>query len=303
MITIQTLLDLLEQSGYEFTFEGDPNTALSGFSSLSQYREGTVAWARNSEALKSINVEKISCVVLPAGLDAPAPNRIVVDDPRRIFFFLIERVWGEPKKPAGVGAHTFVSPEARIGKNVSIGCNCTIDGPVVIGEGTVIEHNVTLLNRVEIGNDCIVHSGAVIGGDGFGYTYDENNRPVKIEHFGGVRLGDRVEVGANACIDRGVIDDTVVGQDTKIDDLVHIAHNAQVGDAVIAIMGTNICGSAVVGAHCYFAPGAIIKNGVHIGENSFLGMGVVASGNVEPNTMLYKKPPLKLKNVDYRKLL
>lgn len=303
MTNIGTILSLMESNDLEYSFSGDAGAGLSGFSSLSNYREGTLTWARNEALLSQTLSQEISCLVLPYGVDSAAKNQIHVSQPRNVFFFLIKQLWGAAPKAPGVGQGTYISPEAEIDSTASIGCNCVIDGPVEIKAGTVIEHNVSLLHKVLIGRDCLIHSGAVIGSDGFGYTFDKENRPIKIEHFGGVQLGDRVEVGANSCIDRGTIDDTVIGADTKIDDLVHISHNVHIGAGVSIVMGANVCGSAIIEDSAYLAPGAIVKNGVRVGANAFIGMGAIANRMVEPNSMLYEKSTHVLKNVDYHKML
>ena len=303
MIDIRTLLTALDEKGYTFAFEGDEDEQVNGFSSIGQYRDHTITWARDSAVLDRCSDRDVLCMVLPHGVQSSAQNQIIVENPREVFFYLIKYFWGGTPKSPGIGQGTYISPEAIIDPSVSIGRNCVIDGPVEIRAGTVIEHNVSLLHKVLIGQDCLIQSGAVIGSDGFGYTFDKENRPIKIEHFGGVRIGDRVEIGSNSCIDRGTIDDTIVGNDTKIDDLVHISHNARIGTSVLIVMGANICGSAVIEDYAYLAPGAIVKNGVHVGKNSFVGMGAVANQEVEPNSMLYEKSTHALKNMDYHKML
>ena len=303
MVDVHTLLTALDEKEYRFAFKGDEAVQVEGFSSIGQYRDNTITWARDSAALAKCKGRDVLCMVLPSGVEASAHNQIIVENPREVFFYLVKSIWGATPKSPGIGQGTYISPEAKVDSSVSIGCNCVIDGPVEIKAGTVIEHNVSLLHKVLIGRDCLIHSGAVIGSDGFGYTFDKENRPIKIEHFGGVQLGDRVEVGANSCIDRGTIDDTVIGADTKIDDLVHISHNVHIGAGVSIVMGANVCGSAIIEDSAYLAPGAIVKNGVRVGANAFIGMGAVANRMVEPNSMLYEKSTHVLKNVDYHKML
>ena len=195
-------------------------------------------------------------------------------------------------------APTAVIESKSIAADVSIGHHCYIGPEVTIGSGTVIEHNVTLLNKVVIGSGCLIHSGVVLGTDGFGYFTGPEGWSCKVEHFGGIWIGDDVEIGANTCIDRGTIDDTVIGSHTKIDNLVHIGHNAQVGTGVSLVAGATVCGSAQLGTRSYIAPGGIVKNQLKIGDRAFVGMGAAVITDVENDTVMasvFAKPLRKVR--------
>lgn len=122
-------------------------------------------------------------------------------------------------------ASTAVIESKYIGKNVSIGHHCYIGPGVRIGEGVVIENNVSIKNNVAIGGNCLIHLSVCIGTDGFGFYMDEKWQPHKVDHYGGVTIGCDVEIGANTCIDRGTLDNTIIGNRVKIDNLCHISHN------------------------------------------------------------------------------
>lgn len=203
---------------------------------------------------------------------------------------MLHEFWGHADTAACVGQGTYISNDATVDQTVRIGHNCTLDGKVVIGAGTVIENNVTIQGNVQIGKNCTIHSGAVIGCDGYGFFFGEDGKIGKVEHFGGVDIADNVEIGACACIDRGTIDNTTIGFNSKIDNLVHIAHNVRIGENVCVVAGAVVCGSAELEDQSYVAPGGIIRNQVHVGENGFVGLGAVVTGNVEDNKVVAGVP-------------
>lgn len=303
MITIREILGALDEKGFVYEFKGDRDTDIDRFSSLRQYRKGSLTWIKSSKNLREWNGTDITCLVLQKGVDLPAENMILVENAKEVFFYILKTFWKRPGVLSEIGKGTIIGKNVILEKGVSVGYHCTLDGCIRIGEGTIIENHVTLVNDITIGRDCVIHSGAVIGTDGFGYVFDENKVPVKVEHFGGVTIGDRVEIGANSCIDRGTIDDTVIENDVKIDNLVHIAHNCQVGEGVLLVAGAVLCGSSAVGSCSYVAPGGIVKEQIRVGENSFIGMGAHANTDVEANTMLYERTTKRLKNKDYHGLL
>lgn len=182
-----------------------------------------------------------------------------------------------------------------IGKNVYIGHNCYIGKDVVIGDNVVIKNNVSIEGKVIIGNNAIIHSGVVIGSDGYGYYQDKEGRNIKVPHFGGVIIGENVEIGANTCIDRGTLDNTVIGNNVKIDNLCHIAHNVVIKDNCSVIALSMLGGSVVLEKDSYIAPGAIIKNQLKIGEKSLVGLGAVVIKDVEKNKVVAGVPAKVIK--------
>ncbi|MDE6455038.1 MAG: hypothetical protein K2L38_03840, partial [Dysosmobacter sp.] len=172
---------------------------------------------------------------------------------------------------------------------VRIGHNCTLDGDITIGDGTVIWNNVVIVNRVTIGRDCEIQSGTVIGHDGYAYTEDAGHKKTMVKHFGGVVLGDRVHLGMNNVIARGVIDDTVIGEGTKMADLCHVGHNNQVGPDVSFISGCIINGSCSIGENAYIST-SVLRNQSIIGEGAMVGMGAVVVKNVIPGETVVGNP-------------
>lgn len=304
MIKIKQILDTLDENGYKYDFFGNSDAKVEGFSSLKQYHAETLTWVRDRKVLSKVEKKDILCAIIQKGVDFYAQNRIVSENSKEMFFFILETFWGKSEVIPEIGENTYISKETVVSENVAIGHNCTLGGRIYIGAGTVIEDNVTIMNTVHIGENCIIHSGAVIGRDGFGYSFDKNNIPQKVKHFGGVIIGDRVEIGANTCIARGTIDNTMIGNDTKIDALVQVGHNVILGAGVLIVSHSVLGGSARIGDKCYLALGSIIKDQVEIGCNTFIGMGRTVDRDTPDNMMLLETPSEEeCYNIDYRRFL
>lgn len=154
----------------------------------------------------------------------------------------------------------------------------------------MIGNHVQMEGSVTIGDNCVISSEVVIGSTGFGYYRDLNGNNAVVPHIGGVRIGNNVDIGANTCIDRGTIDNTEIGDYTKIDNLCHIGHNVKIGKNVFVIALSMIGGSAVLEDEVYVAPGAKIMNQIHVGNNAFVGMGTVVIKDVEKNDVVVGNP-------------
>jgi len=202
-------------------------------------------------------------------------------------------------------SHLFSKPiqtlENRVHKNpdntsVCIQCASTahIDTDVTIGEGSIIYANVTIYRDTIIGKRCILHSNCVIGSDGFGYEKDENGQWFKIAHLGRVVLRDDVEIGAGSCVDRGTLGDTVIEDNVKIDNLVHVAHNVRIGKNSQITANSVISGSCSIGANVWLSPGSILKDGLTIGDNAFIGLGSVVARDVERDIRVFGVPARKI---------
>jgi UDP-3-O-[3-hydroxymyristoyl] glucosamine N-acyltransferase len=143
---------------------------------------------------------------------------------------------------------------------------------------------------VKLGKNVIIHPGAVIGADGFGYELNEKGERERFPHIGGVVIGDNVEIGSNTCIDRGTLGDTIIGEGTKIDNLVHIAHNVVIGKHCSIIAQAMIGGGTKIGDHVRVAPCACIRDGLTIGDGALIGMGSVVTKNVDEGATVYGVP-------------
>ena len=149
-----------------------------------------------------------------------------------------------------IGTGTIIGDKVKIGNDLVIGANCVIQGDIAIGDHTRIWNNVTIINNVKIGKNCEIQSGCVIGHDGFAWNENLNQEKTMIKHFGGVELQDKVYLGPNCVIDRGEIDNTLIGAGIKIDADCFVAHNVVIGKNVIMITGSKLYGSSELGGQC-----------------------------------------------------
>jgi UDP-3-O-[3-hydroxymyristoyl] glucosamine N-acyltransferase len=175
-----------------------------------------------------------------------------------------------------------------ISESVKIGSFCTISN-CIIGDNVTIYPNCTIHNAI-IDNNVNIYSGAKIGTDGFGYERAENGSLIKFTHFGKVIIKANVDIGSNTCIDRGTINDTVIGEGSKIDNLVHIAHNVQIGKNCAIIANAMIGGSTIIEDNVWVSPASIIRDGLVIGKNSLIGMGSVVVKNIPENEIWMGNP-------------
>lgn len=172
-----------------------------------------------------------------------------------------------------VDAGSVIETEARLGPGVWVGPGCTVGRGAVIGAGTQLLARVSVLHDVQVGCNVLLHSGAVIGADGFGFACDDKNHWVNIPQQGSVWLGDNVEIGANSTVDRGTMDDTVIAEGVKIDNQVHVGHNVKIGAHTIIAGCTGIGGSTVIGPACRIGGGCGIASQVHIAGGVSLAAG------------------------------
>lgn len=176
----------------------------------------------------------------------------------------------EPASLIHPAAH--ISHSAIIGHHANIAAGVVISDNVLIGDNCVIEPNVYIHAHTQIGNRVHIKANTVIGGDGFGYVKNETGAYDHVPHFGKVCIEDDVHIGSNTCIDRGSLSDTIIKKGVKIDNLVHIAHNVEIGENTLVIACSMIAGSVRIGENAWIAPAASIKNGITIGDNVIVGM-------------------------------
>lgn len=302
-VRLDEIVEWAKSEGYETELFGNSDVELSGFSSLNQYKEGSLTWINLKTPIDQTLLPKIRCAIIQKGVTKRTTNCIIAEESKKLFFAVLEHFFSDSKKGIVERKNSFVGPQVKLGEKVKIGCNCVLDGDISIGDNTIIEHNVTMINHVSVGSDCIIHSGTVIGKDGFGFSFNKDNIPQKVPHFGGVKIGDRVEIGCNCVIDRGTIDDTTIRDDVKIDNLVLIAHNATIGRGCLIVGETDLAGSSQVGDYSYIGPQVCLENKKIVGNNSFVGMGVMVHDDLDDDYCLIKpeSKPIKLKN--YRRFL
>lgn len=281
-LTAKTLYEYLKDADLNLRMEGDESTEVNGISSASHYKEGCLTWVKGQDKADLVK-KAVTAVVCTPDITIDARVKFVTDNPKNIFFVAADYLDESENIPI-VAQTAVLGSRIKLGTDVSVGDRTCIGDCVQIGNGTIIEANVTIGDHVIIGEHCHIKAGAVIGGRGFGYSKDAGKyRPVR--HFGNVVIGDNVDIGSNTCIDRGTLDDTVIHDGVKIDNLCHIAHNVVIGENTLVIANSTICGSVHIGKNAYIAPHSVIMNQLEVGDGAMIGMAAVVTKNVEAGTV------------------
>ncbi len=298
---------------------GDPDLEISGASGITEARQGDITLLSDNRYLKDLPHCKASCLIVKEYLNHVPIAQLKVDIPQLAFARLLEHFYVKPPKSSGVSGDAIISESAVIPEKISISPFSYIAGGASVGEGTVIcpfvfigencaigDHcivypHVTLREGVKIGNRVIIHSGSVIGSDGFGYIFHEG-RHCKIPQVGGVIIGDDVEIGSNVSIDRATTGNTVIGSGTKIDNLVQIGHNVKIGNNCIIVAQVGIGGSTVIGDYVTLAGQVGVADHVEIESGTIIGaqsgvMGKVAKGTYSGTLALPHRDWLKAQAV------
>ena len=215
--------------------------------------------------------------------------KIVTNNPRIDFQRVINNFFIDEQFKKGIHKSAVVEKKSKIGKNVYIGANSYIGDDVVIGEGTKILQNVVVLGKTTLGRNCRIKSNTSIGGEGFSFAYNKN-KFIHFSHTGEIVIGNDVWIGSNSTIEKSTIDKTIISNDVKIDDLVHIGHNSFLGKATQVTVGSIICGRAKVGEKCWIAPNSVIDNGIIIGNNCLVGTGSLVRKNFGNNCVIVGSP-------------
>ena len=258
--------------------EGDGSIELAGVAAPERAASSDLIFVDSTKYEASAETSAAKCAILPAGLTVAGKTVLRANDAKLAFAkaaallrdaAVIENgvhptaviaPLAKIAPGASVGPFAVIGEDAHIGANTQIGAHCVIGAGCWIGESCRVHPRVTLYNSVRIGNRVEIHSGAVIGADGFGYAYGEG-RHWKFPQAGIVEIGDDVEIGANTTIDRGSLDDTRIAEGVKLDNLVHIGHNVQIGAHTVIAAQTGVSGSCVFGHHAII--GGQVGFGVH----------------------------------------
>lgn len=186
----------------------------------------------------------------------------------------------------------FDRPEGppQIHPSVTMGSGVSVGRGVVIGEGTILEHNIRIADGVQIGKNCRIKSGSVIGEDGFGFERDIDGTPIRMIHLGGLRIGDRVEIGSLNTVCQGTLGPTIIDDDVKTDDQVHIAHNCRIKRKTIITGGVVLAGGVTVGEEAWLGPNSTALHGLHIGDRAFVGLGAVIIRDIAPGATVVGNP-------------
>jgi len=224
----------------------------------------------------------------------PGKILIKVDDPKLVFSKIGNALF-VTKKPKGfIHPSAIIDEEAKIHESCFIGPNCTI-GKVNIGSDCYLHSNIVLYDNTVLNSNVIINSGTVIGSEGYGYNADIDNIQVQFPHIGCVVIESNVEIGTNVCIDRGALSNTIIGFGTKIDNLVHIAHNVIIGKNCCIVANVVICGSTIIGDNSYIAPSSCVRDAIQLGSDCLVGLSSTVMKSMPNNSTWVGSPALPLK--------
>lgn len=296
-----TLKELAEKIGGEVA--GDPEVCILGAADIPDAVCGEIVFAETPRHLGEAQKSNASAIIAARDADASGKPLIRVDNPRYAFARILEVFSPSAFREPGVhptcivgegvtiGENPSIANNVYIGRNTAIGKNAVIypfvyiDDNVTIGDNCIIRPSVTISDTSEIGNNVIIHSGTAVGSDGFGYIRIGNDQ-YKIPQIGKVVIGSNVEIGANVTIDRARTGKTVIGNGTKIDNLVHIAHNVVIGENSIIVAQVGIAGSTEIGSNVILAGQVGVKDHIKIGDNSVICAQGGVIGDVSPGEFL-----------------
>jgi UDP-3-O-[3-hydroxymyristoyl] glucosamine N-acyltransferase len=320
--TVQQLATLL---GLEL--DGDPSVTISGIAPLGQAGPDDISFYHNSRYHADLLATRAAAVILRLGDAATCPAvRLISKNPYAAYARLTQ-LFAAPaadlpgRHPsvvvdpsAEIAASAVLGPHVVVGAGTVIGARVRLDANVVVGadcrlgEDSHVYPNVSVYDGVDIGKRALIHSGVVLGSDGFGFA-PEAGRNIKIAQLGGLRIGDDVEIGAGTSIDRGALEDTVIGNGVKIDNQVQIAHNVKVGDNTVICGCSAIAGSSVIGKNCIIA-GAVgvinhvtICDGVTVTAMSLVNQpisepGIYSSGTGMSDSASWRKNIVRFRQLD-----
>lgn len=269
--------------------QGDPELAIERLAPLQSAGPDALSFLSHPKYRKELAASQAGCVIVsPAMRDAAAARGpfIVVDDPY-LYFAQLTQLWKRSHaavRTTRIHPSAVIDPLAEVDPSAEIGAFCVIERGARIGAQTVLKSRVTVSEDCHIGARCLLHPGVVIGADGFGFA-PHRGAWVKIEQLGAVRIGDDVEIGANTCIDRGALEDTVIEDGVKLDNLIQIGHNVRIGKHTAMAGCVGVAGSAVIGAHCTVGGGAIVlghltlADGVNISAATLVTRSILKPGH------------------------
>lgn len=292
-LEVSTIIEHLSDEGYEVTCFGDNKRSINGYCSLYDLRDNSITWAKKYEYIdtSSLNDYKNVIVIVnsePIGRPIDEFTYIVCNNPKSAFFELLLTFFSPTGAPS-ISETTCVEATV-IGDSFSVGHHSYICADVIIGKNVRIANNVTIECPTVIGDNTSIGSGTVIGSSGYGYFETPSGIQKMVPHFGGVRIGSNVEIGANVCIDRGTLGDTIIGDNVKIDNLCHIAHNVLIEDNCFVIALSMLGGSAHLCEGAYIAPGVLVMNQATVGRRSLVGLGAVVTKDVEAGKVVVGVP-------------
>lgn len=290
--------------------KGDGGRFLTGANTPENASETELAFVANQKAMDAATRSRAGCLLVPLDFDKTGPWSLLhVPEPRTAFAHALSVLYPAPRhagfrQPSAVVAPTaeigqdvyighfvIIGDGAKIGSGCYIGNNCVIGASVSLGPGTILRPNVTIYDNVRIGARVLLHAGCVIGADGFGFAF-VNDHYEKFPQVGTVLIEDDVEIGANSCVDRAALGRTRIGRGTKLDNLVHVAHNCDIGCHVVAAAQTGISGGVTVGDYVVIGGQVGIADKARIESKAVIGAqsGIVTSQRVPAGEPVWGTP-------------
>ena len=306
---------------------GDGQCEITGLATLENAKPGQLSFLSNPSYASQLKTCEASAILIDEKyLDNCSGNKLVTGTPYVSFAKATSLFDNSPVPLLGIHDSASIDSSAVIGKNVSIAANAVISANVSLGDGVVIgagcylgesvslgnacklHSSVTLYHRVALGMNVVIHSGSVIGADGFGFAFD-GVKSVKIHQLGGVKIGNDVEIGAGSTIDRGALEDTEIGNGVKIDNQVQIGHNCNIGEHTIICGCVGIAGSVTIGKNCIMGGGSgvvghiTIADKVQVSAMSLVSQpipksGMYSTGTIQAKTSEWKRNAIRFQQLD-----
>ena len=279
------------------TVEGDPEVKVNNFSKIEEGKPGTLTFLANPKYEHFIYKTEASIVLVNNDFTPAEPVKatlVKVANAYASLAILLNMVEQANAQKAGIDATAFIAGSATVGEGCYVGNFAYIGEDVKIGKNSRIYPHATIYNGCVIGNNCILHAGSVIGSDGFGFAPEGDNYK-KIPQLGNVVLEDDVEIGANTTIDRAVMDSTIIRRGVKLDNLVQIAHNVEVGENTVMAAQVGIAGSVKIGSHCMFGGQAGLSGHIHVADHVVFGAQCGVISDVKEPTTLLGAPAINAK--------
>ncbi|MBU6503829.1 MAG: UDP-3-O-(3-hydroxymyristoyl)glucosamine N-acyltransferase [Burkholderiales bacterium] len=263
---------------------GDPEVQIQDIAPLDAASSASLSFLSNPKYQQQLAASRAACVIVgPAMRDAALMRGacIVATQPY-LYFAKVTQLWKRQHaagSSAGIHPSAVVDPDAVVDPGAAVGALCVVERGARIGAGSVLKSRVTVGENCVVGERCILHPGVVLGADGFGFA-PHDGAWVKIEQLGAVRIGNDVEIGANTCVDRGALQDTVIEDGVKLDNLIQIGHNVHIGQHTAMAGCVGVAGSTVIGAHCTFGGAAMVLGHLTIADHVHISSASMVSRSI-----------------------
>lgn len=293
---------LLSDLGVEYQKKGSPGgKVINGVASIKTATEDEVSYCyyEGEKGASLISESRAGVILCKKNLEGlvqqkPGTDLFFVDNPRLVLVQIMKKIYNKKQK-VGISQNTVISKTAKIGFGCYIGDYTVIGDNCKIGDNTMIFDRVSLVQNCFIGNGCIIQSGVTVGGDGFAFERYPNGELERFTHLKGVKIGNNVEICVNSSIARGSLSDTVIGDGTKVDALVHIAHNVTLGKSCQLTAGTIIGGSTTLGDMCWTGLNSTFKDNIKVGNNVIVGAGAAVLYDVQDGDIVAGVPAKSIK--------